>query len=456
MTTKSIRLMAFILFALAVLSLSGCSPAEAEEIIHLPVVGKGSSATVTPTPSPSATPTVPATEPPTITPTASSTATPSVTPTPSATPAPSATPTPTVNPAWPTIALATVASGLSSPVDMADPGEGSGRLFVVEQTGRVRILRNGQIDATPLLDITDRVRCCGERGLLGIALPPNYAQKGYFYLNYTTEALGKLQTRISRFHLTADTDIADPASEQIVLVYDQPFSNHNGGGLAFGPDGYLYIGAGDGGSGGDPGNRAQNRADILGKMLRIDVETGNPATYTIPADNPFVGQTNALPEIWAYGLRNPWRYSFDRQTGDLFIADVGQNAWEEIDFQPASSSGGENYGWRITEGSHCYNPDPCDKTGLTLPAWEYPQTDNNRSVTGGFVYRGAAWPALQGVYLYGDYVSGRIWGLRPVDGRWENRLLLESNRNISSFGQDAAGEVYVVDHAGALLRVVVP
>jgi glucose/arabinose dehydrogenase len=430
-----------IIFAMAALALGGCSPAEAEEIIHLPIVAQADGAT--PTLSLTATATTTATpfstEPPTVT--------------------PSATPTPTSSPAWPTIALTTVASGFASPVDMADPNDNSGRvssgrLFVVEQAGRVRIVRNGQLDATPLLDISDRVRCCGERGLLGIALPPNFAQKGYFYLNYTTEALGQLQTRISRFHLSADTDIADPDSEQIVLVYDQPHSNHNGGGLAFGPDGFLYIGAGDGGSGGDPQNRAQNLTDILGKMLRIDVETGNPVTYTVPASNPFVGQTNALPEIWAYGLRNPWRDSFDRQTGDLFIADVGQNAWEEIDFQPAASSGGENYGWRITEGTHCYNPNPCDKTGLVLPIAEYDR-DNGRSVTGGFVYRGAAWPALQGIYLYGDYVTGNIWGLRPDSNGWENRLLLDSSRNISSFGQDGAGEIYVIDHAGEILRVTV-
>jgi len=338
---------------------------------------------------------------------------------------------------------------------MADPNDNSGRLFVVEQAGRVRILRNGQLEATPLLDITDRVRCCGERGLLGIALPPNFSEKGYFYLNYTTDALGKLQTRISRFYLSADPNIADRNSEQIVLVYDQPYVNHNGGDLAFGPDGFLYIGVGDGGSGGDPENRAQNLTNILGKMLRIDVETGNPTTYTVPASNPFVEQTNALPEIWAYGLRNPWRYSFDQQTGNLFIADVGQNAYEEIDFQPAASLGGENYGWRITEGTHCYNPNPCDKTGLTPPIWEYDRSQNDRSITGGFVYRGAAYPALQAIYFYADYVSGRIWGLRFEGSDWENRLLLESSRNISSFGQDAAGEVYVIDHAGEILRLVV-
>ncbi len=418
MQIRTFQWAAFILLAMTVLALGGCSPAEAEEIIHLPVVSQASGATSTPSP--------------TVTPTA--------------------TPTPTVNPAWPPIALTSVVNGLSSPVDMADPNDD--RLFVVEQGGLVRIMRNGQADATPLLNIGDRVSLGWEQGLLGIALPPNFAQKGYFYLNYTTEALGKLQTRISRFHLTADPDIADPNSEQIVLVYDQPHGNHNGGGLAFGPDGFLYIGVGDGGDGGDPDNRAQTLSDILGKMLRIDVETGNPLTYTVPITNPFVGQARKLPEIWAYGLRNPWRYSFDRQTGDLFIADVGQNAWEEVNFQPAASPGGENYGWRITEGSHCYNPNPCDTTGLTLPIAEYGRSDG-RSVTGGFVYRGAAHPALQGVYLYADYLTGRIWGLRFDGSAWENRLLLESGRNISSFGQDAAGEVYVVDHSGEIMRVVV-
>lgn len=441
MQTKISRWVIPAIFTVASLVLGGCTFVEAEEVIHLPIVNQADGATSTPFS--------------TATAIATATATATTFSTEPPTPTPSTTPTPTATATFPAIALATVASGLASPVDLADPKDGSGRLFVVEQAGRVRILRNGQLDATPLLDITDRVRCCGERGLLGIALPPNFAQKGYFYLNYTTDALGQLQTRVSRFHLTVDTDIADPNSEQIVLVYDQPYVNHNGGALAFGPDGFLYIGVGDGGSGGDPENRAQNLTDILGKMVRIDVETGNPTTYTVPASNPFVEQTNALPEIWAYGLRNPWRYSFDRQTGDLFIADVGQNAYEEIDFQPAASSGGENYGWRITEGTHCYNPNPCDSAGLTPPIWEYDRSQNDRSVTGGFVYRGAAYPALQGIYLYGDYVSGRIWGLRFDGSGWENRLLLESGRNISSFGQDGAGEVYVIDHAGEILQVVV-
>lgn len=441
MQTKVFRAVLLILLAMSVFVVSGCTSVDADETVHLPIVAQADGTPQTPTPTAIETATPFPTEPPTITPMATST------------PTPSATPTATVNPTWPTIALASVVGGLASPVDMADPNDGL--LFVVEQAGRVRVVRNGQVEPTPLLDITDRVRCCGERGLLGIALPPSFSEKGYFYLNYTTDVLGQLQTRISRFHLTADTDIADPESEQIVLVYDQPYVNHNGGALAFGPDGFLYIGVGDGGSGGDPENRAQNLSDILGKMVRIDVETGNPTTYTVPASNPFVEQANVLPEIWAYGLRNPWRYSFDRQTGDLFIADVGQNAYEEIDFQSAASPGGENYGWRITEGTHCYNPNPCDKNGLTLPIWEYDRSQNDRSVTGGFVYRGAAYPALQAIYLYADYVSGRVWGLRFDGSGWENRLLLESGRNISSFGQDAAGEVYVIDHAGEILRVVV-
>ncbi len=430
--TNTIRLAFLVFLALGALNVSGCTSAEAEDIIHLPVV---SNVVATPTPSQTASSTPPSTEPPT--------------------PTPSVTLTPTATPTFPAIALTTVASGLASPVDMADPGDGSGRLFVVEQDGLVRIVQDGQVAATPFLDITGRVACCGERGLLGIALPPGYQQKGYFYVNYTTEALGRLQTRISRFFLTADPTVADPASEQIVFVYDQPYGNHNGGGLAFGPDGFLYIGAGDGGSGGDPENRAQNLGDTLGKMLRIDVETGSPLTYTVPITNPFVDQTRTLPEIWAYGLRNPWRYSFDRQTGDLFIADVGQSAWEEINFQIAASPGGENYGWRITEGNHCYNPDPCDTAGQTLPIAEYDRS-SGRSVTGGFVYRGAAYPALQSIYLYADYVSGRIWGLRFDGAGWENHLFLETGRNISSFGQDAVGEVYVIDHGGEILRVVVP
>lgn len=431
---KSSRWVSFLLLIAVALVIVGCGLATADEdVIHLPVVS--SAPTYTPTPTPSVSPTPLATEPPTQT--------------------PSATPEPTATATFPAIALTTVAGGLSSPVALADPGDGSGRLFVVEQTGRVRIVQSGQVAATPFLDITDRVRCCGERGLLGIALPPGYQQKGYFYLNYTTEALGRLQTRISRFFLIPDSTVADPASEQIVLVYDQPYGNHNGGDITFGPDGFLYIGSGDGGSGGDPENRAQNLGDLLGKMLRIDVETGNPLTYTVPASNPFVGQTDVLPEIWAYGLRNPWRYSFDVQTGDLWIADVGQNAWEEVNFQPAASVGGENYGWRITEGTHCYNPNPCDTAGQTLPIWEYDRS-SGRSISGGFVYRGAAYPALQGIYLYADYVTGRIWGLRFDGMRWENRLLLESGHNISSFGQDAAGEVYVIDHAGEILRVVAP
>ena len=224
---------------------------------------------------------------------------------------------------------------------------------MVEQGGRIRIIRNGVLEATPFLDITGRVSCCSERGLLSVAFPPGYAAKGHFYVNYTNKAGN---TVVARYRLTTNPDVADPGSEQVVLTVPQPYANHNGGQLAFGPnDGYLYIGMGDGGSGGDPENRAQNPAELLGKLLRINVETGNPNTYTIPASNPFTQTAGYRPEIWALGLRNPWRFAFDRLTHDLYIADVGQDAYEEVDFQPAASTGGENYGWRIMEGLHCYN-----------------------------------------------------------------------------------------------------
>ncbi len=267
------------------------------------------------------------------------------------------------------------------------------------------------------LDITDRVRSGGERGLLGLAFPPGYADKGYFYVNYT--ALNGATT-ISRFRLIAgDPNRADPASEEILLVIAQPYANHNGGQIAFSPrDGYLYVGMGDGGSGGDPQNRAQNPAELLGKLLRLDVEgaVGTASAYLVPPTNPYTATIGYRPEIWALGLRNPWRFSFDRQTGDLYIGDVGQGLWEEIDYQPASSAGGQNYGWRIMEGAHCYNPDPCDSTGLTLPIWEYSHSAG-QCVTGGYVYRGDDYPDLAGMYIFGDYVSGAIWGLRRAGGR---------------------------------------
>ncbi len=353
---------------------------------------------------------------------------------------------------WPTISLVSPISGFSQPVHITHAGDGTGRLFVVEQAGRIRLVKNGTLQATPFLDIHTRVGCCGEQGLLSVAFPPGFAASGRFYVDYTNTAGN---TVIARYRVTGNPDVADPASEQIVLPIAQPYANHNGGQLAFGPnDGHLYIGMGDGGSGGDPDNRAQNPADLLGKILRIDVETGSPATYTVPASNPFVGAAGYRPEIWALGLRNPWRFSFDRANGDLYIADVGQSSREEVDYQPASSGGGQNYGWRIMEGFLCFNPNPCSSAGLTLPVVDYPHASGDCSITGGFVYRGPDYPGMQGLYFYGDYCTGRIWGLQFSGGSWQSLELLDTTANISSFGEDQDGNLYVADlAAGTVSRI---
>ncbi|HEY7213326.1 MAG TPA: PQQ-dependent sugar dehydrogenase, partial [Thermoanaerobaculia bacterium] len=322
-----------------------------------------------------------------------------------------------------------------------------------EQPGRIRIVRGGgSVVATPFLDIAGRVTCCGETGLLSVAFPPGYTSKGYFYVDYTATINNQLKSVVARYHVTANPDVADGDHEEVVLTVDQPFSNHNGGQLAFGPDGYLYISLGDGGSADDPGNRAQNPGLLLGKILRIDVEAG-VAPYSVPPDNPFVGQAGYLPEIWALGMRNPWRLSFDRQKGDLWIGDVGQGSWEEIDFQPAASNGGQNYGWRIMEGAHCHIPSNCSQAGLTLPIAEYDHS-LGCSVTGGAVHRNAAEAVLDGIYFFGDYCSGRIWGLRPSGPGWQVKLLLDSPFNISSFGEDEAGRLYLTDlGSGAVYRL---
>ncbi|HEY0169710.1 MAG TPA: PQQ-dependent sugar dehydrogenase [Pyrinomonadaceae bacterium] len=347
----------------------------------------------------------------------------------------------------PTLALGTPLGGFSSPVGITHAGDGTNRLLVVEQGGRVRLVKNGALQATPFLDIAGRISAGGERGLLGLAFPHDYARKGYFYVNYTNTAG---HTVISRFQRSAgNADTADPASEQILLTIGQPFANHNGGQLAFSQrDRYLYVGMGDGGSGGDPGNRAQNPADLLGKMLRIDTETGRPYTYTTPATNPFVTTAGFRPEIWALGVRNPWRFSFDRLTADLYMADVGQGSWEEVNFQPSASAGGENYGWRIMEGTHCFNPNPnpCSTPGLTPPILEYGHGAGDCSVTGGYVYRAGAFPRMQGLYIYGDFCSGRIWGLRRESNVWLNSLLLDTPIQISAFGEDESGALYVAGY----------
>lgn len=341
------------------------------------------------------------------------------------------------------IQLEVYSSGFSQPVDIANAGDE--RLFVVEKAGFIRIIDGaGNRLPQPFLDIDARVNSiASERGLLGLAFHPDYQNNGYFYVNYTNN---DGDTRISRFSRSASgPNEADPNSELILLEVDQPYSNHNAGDLNFGPDGYLYFGMGDGGLGGDPLNSGQTRLSLLGKMLRIDVDNGNP--YAIPPGNPFADDDFTADEIWALGLRNPWRFSFDRLTGDMWIADVGQDSWEEIDFQPASSTGGENYGWRCYEGFAPYNTNNCGPAGeYTPPIHAYANSNSvGCSVTGGFVYRGEAFPALYGKYIYADYCSGRFWSLEPDgQGGWVNTELINTtNSEFVTFGEDKSGELFV-------------
>ena len=332
--------------------------------------------------------------------------------------------------------------------------DGSGRLYVVEQKGQIQVFENDVKRQTPFLDIRERVECCAELGLLGIVFPPDFASSRHVYANYTTTSPGSLHTRVSRFSLRRDAHHVDPDSEEIILQIPQPSTLHNGGQIAFGTKGNLWVGMGDGGPGGDLQNNAQNGRTFLGKLLRLDVTSSTETPYTIPADNPFIGNDAFLDEIWAYGLRNPWRFSFDRQTGDLYIADVGEFSMEEVNFQPANSLGGENYGWKIFEGTLCRDSSNCPRSGLTLPVAEYKNNDiDYLSVTGGFVFRGPNQPSLWGIYFYADYGTGRIWGLRRVNGIWETKLLLDTSHAISSFGEDEAGNLYVVDHSGNILQI---
>ncbi len=350
------------------------------------------------------------------------------------------------------MALTLVVSGLSFPVDLQTPDDNTGRLFVVEQTGAIRIIANGSLLPTPFLDISSKVDAGGEKGLLGVAFHPNYTQIPRFYLNYDRLFGGQMQTVIAEYQVSAtDPNQADPATERILLTVNQPFPNHKGGQLAFGLDGFLYIGLGDGGGAGDPRGNGQNLLTLLGKMLRIDVDHTSPGLqYAIPGDNPFVSGGGLL-EIWAYGLRNPWRFSFDRSTGRLFCADVGQNAFEEVNLLQK----GGNFGWNIMEGAHCFNPPSgCNMSGLMLPIAEYSHSEGE-AVIGGYVYRGSAIPALAGTYIFGDFSTGKMWNLREgPPAAWTRTQLLSSGRNISSFGQDAAGEIYVVDYGGSVLKLV--
>ncbi len=353
---------------------------------------------------------------------------------------------------WAKVRLTPFESGFELPVYLANAGDGSGRIFVVEKAGRIKVIKDGKTLEEPFLDIVHKVRSKeSERGLLSVAFHPRYEENGRFFVNYT-DLEG--DTIISEFHGGKDPDRAVSAGERIILKIRQPASNHNGGQLQFGPDGYLYIGTGDGGSGGDPWGNAQKLSVLLGKMLRIDVDAGIP--YGIPADNPFKAVSGARPEIWAYGLRNPWRFSFDSETGDMYIADVGEGKWEEVDFQPAGGRGGQNYGWNLLEGSHKFKlPDGYDTSRLTFPVVEYSRGDLGCSVTGGYAYRGKSSPVLNGTYFFSDYCTGRLWGLRKMsDDSWEWAEFLDTDLSVSSFGEDEAGELYIIDFGkGDIYRI---
>ncbi len=341
-----------------------------------------------------------------------------------------------------------VVSGLSSPVWLTAP-PGDPRLFVVEQRGTIRIVKGDALLPEPFLDLRSAVASGGERGLLSLAFHPDYAANGRFYVDYTDP---QGDTRVVAYRASAsDPDRADPASGDTILAVDQPYSNHNGGLVTFGPDGMLYVGLGDGGSGGDPRGNGQNRGTLLGAILRLDVDAATP--YRVPPDNPFLDYAGLRGEIWAWGLRNPWRFAFDPTSGLLYIADVGQSDWEEIDAEPARS-GGLNYGWNVMEGRHCYGSSTCDEQGLVQPILEYGH-DEGCSITGGFVYRGGAMPDLQGAYFYSDYCSGWLRSLR-YDGTAigeERSWDVGSLGQVLSFGEDAAGELYVLSANGTVYRL---
>jgi glucose/arabinose dehydrogenase len=392
------------------------------------------------------------TPPAAVTPSATSSAT-----APSSAPAPTTTEEATrFDPAAVAISLEKVVDVPGGPLGMVTTGDGNGRLYVVTQDGQVRIVEDQRLVEQPFLDISGQITTGGERGLLGVAFHPRIGDDPRVFTDYTDE---QGNTVVSSWTVSADLTRADPDSESVLLRVKQPFANHNGGALQFGPDGFLYISLGDGGSGGDPQGNGQNLDTPLAKILRIDVDNTTGRTpYAIPADNPFREQAGARPETWVSGLRNPWRITFDRETGDLWIGDVGQGAFEEIDVVRASSGGGQNFGWNIMEGRHCFAPrDGCTSDGLTPPVTEYGHGGGECSVTGGYVYRGTAWPNLRGGYLFGDYCSGRMWAIDAAASEVdEPTLVLESGHTISSFGEDDAGELYVTDLGGSLLRVTAP
>ncbi|MGB8354824.1 MAG: PQQ-dependent sugar dehydrogenase [Chthoniobacteraceae bacterium] len=346
----------------------------------------------------------------------------------------------------PHIRLEPYLSGLEQPVALAD--DGSGRIFVVEQKGLIRMVENGQVLTSPYLDLTNRVQSGGECGLLCVVFHPQFAKNGRLFVNYTSTVNGHLQTFISEFKTEPHSGVVSAETERVIMTVDKPYANHNAGQIAFGPDGMLYIGTGDGGSGGDPHQNGQNLGAILGKILRIDVDHKQP--YAVPADNPFLNKPGALPEIWAYGIRNPWRFSFDRETHQLYCGDVGQDKWEEVDILEK----GKNYGWSAREGFHDFRPERANGP-VTDPIKDYPHGDGNNCIIGGYVYRGKTFPALQGIYFYGDYGSGRIWGLK-----WDGHALtldaelLHPHMNISSFGEDSQGNLYVMDYGGGKIYLL--
>ena len=368
-----------------------------------------------------------------------------------------------------------IANGFTKPVYVCQPPGDNDRLFVLEQKGIIKIIKNGKTVRKPYADLRNKVHNPitpgDERGLLGLAFHANYQNNGFVYINYSDK---NDHTIVSRFRVASDPDRLDTKSEKVLIKLKQPFSNHNGGHMEFGPDGYLYISVGDGGKWGDPYNNAQNLGNLFGKILRIDVDTGDP--YAIPDDNPFINNEDAKDEIWLYGLRNVWRFSFDWGKGDVYLGDVGQDLWEEIDFVAAENAGGQNFGWRVMEGNHCYNPkEDCEPTG-ELPIFEYPNDANYMkiligmdepnvdgcSVTGGYVYRGSAISELQGTYFFADYCSGNIWTFKEKNGKateFQNRTEEISlggggfTNYISSFGEDNNGELYIVDYNGIIFKL---
>ena len=434
-----------LLVSFTLLFLAACQASEpeatavpAEPTLGNPVINTAVAATNTPPP------------PPVITDeTASNTAQPTATEAPPTELPPS--PTPTVTPIpenlVSSIRLEPVVSGLTQPLYVTHAFDD--RLFIVEQDGLIKIFKDGALLPAPFIDLTEPVGYnSNEQGLLGLAFHPNYQENGYFFVDYT-DLNGR--TNIARYRVTDDPNVADPASGQILLTIPQPFENHNGGMIAFGPDGYLYIGMGDGGSQGDPNGNGQNTGTLLGSILRLDVDSAD-GSYTIPSDNPFINDANARPEVWAYGVRNPWRFSFDRLTNDLFIADVGQDTYEEVDWLPAGTAAGQNLGWNYMEANHCYRAG-CNPADFVPAIFEYDHTQGC-SISGGYIYRGEQFLSLYGNYFAADFCLGTIWGVfQNPDGNWQSTVVHPGLIGITSFGEDVNGELYVVVRTGEILQI---